>query len=54
MTDETQEPSAAQKAKIASRAQAAAHKELRDAHPQEYQDAYQRAKRELTAQTADR
>ncbi len=36
------------KAQIASRAQAAAHKELRDQHPEEYQAAYQAAKAELT------
>jgi hypothetical protein len=36
------------KARIASQAQAAAHKELRENHPEEYKDAYQRAKDQLT------
>ena len=44
---------AAARARIASRAQAQAHRELREAHPDEYQRAYQRAKRELTAQAAE-
>ena len=37
-----------QRAKIASRAQALAHKALREAHPEEYREAYQEAKRRLS------
>ena len=35
-------------AQIASKAQARAHKKLRDKHPEEYSKAYQAAKTELT------
>lgn len=38
------------KAQIASRAQAAAHRALRDAHPDEYQHAYRDAKQRLEAE----
>ena len=38
-----------QRARIASQAQAAAHKALREAHPEEYRDEYQKAKDALTA-----
>jgi hypothetical protein len=37
-----------ERAKIASRAQAAAHKVLREKYPQDYRDAYQSAKDEMT------
>lgn len=43
MTDQT-----LTKAQIASKAQAAAHRELREAHPEEYREAYARAKTEMT------
>lgn len=35
-------------AQIASKAQAAAHKKLREEHPRQYREAYQAAKTELT------
>lgn len=43
-----QEKSRREKARIASKAQARAHRALREAHPDEYRDEYQRAKDELT------
>jgi len=47
-----QELTKSQRAQVASRAQAAAHKALREAHPDEYQAEYQRAKRELAQAAA--
>jgi hypothetical protein len=42
------ELTAEDRAKIASKAQAAAHRALRETHEAEYQASYQEAKRELT------
>lgn len=37
-----------QRARIASQAQAAAHRALREKYPEDYREAYQAAKQELT------
>lgn len=54
MDEQDRELTAKERASIASKAQAAAHRELRERYRDFYQDAYQRAKNRLVAELLDR